>query len=261
MSTRIGLIPGIIRKEFPDDRASMLNAIAKLGFQGFEWGLPKSEDDAKEIRKIAESYGLKFVSAGADKKSLGQDIDSIINRAATAGCENVINFWSPCDTREHVFEDVELYNKIGPVFRKAGLKFCYHNHDHEFKNVFDGKRAIDILLENTDPARVFFVSDTYWAQKGGMCPAALIRRLGKRAISIHLRDYTLLPPFFAAKPGDCRIGSGMLDIKEILTACTETGIEFISIEQDSKNPFNDIALSLDYVKSLAGMVEERAEMD
>ncbi len=44
-------------------------------------------------------------------------------------------------------------------------------------------------------------------------------------------------------------------------AYTETGIDFISIEQESRNPLNDIALSLGYGKSLADMVEERGEMD
>ena len=145
-------------------------------------------------------------------------------------------------------------NTLAKKYKKEGIRLAFHHHDFEFLK-FGSQRGLDILLENTDPALVFFVSDTYWAQRGGICPAALIRQLGKRVISIHLRDYTLLPPFFAARPGDCIIGSGMLDIKKILTACTETGIEFISIEQDSRNPFDDIALSLGYVKSLAGMVD------
>jgi sugar phosphate isomerase/epimerase len=151
-------------------------------------------------------------------------------------------------------------NALAERYRWEGIRLAFHHHDFEFLK-YGTKRGLDILLEGTDPALVFIVSDTYWAQKGGVCPAALIRRLGKRAISIHLRDYTLLPPFFAAKPGDCRIGSGMLDIKKILTACTESGIEFISIEQDSQDPFRDITASLEYIKSLDHRIEGHAEMN
>jgi len=243
MSTRIGLIPGIIRKEFPDDRASMLSAIAKLGFQGVEWGLPKDEADAGEMKKITESYGLKFVSGGVDKKSLGSDIDSIVRRAVATGCGGVVNFYSPCDSRDAVLGDAELYNKVGPVCKDAGLKFCYHNHDHEFKNVFDGKRAIDILLENTEPGSVYLEVDVAWVAYGGEDPVSFIRKHHDRIGIIHLKDIADIN----VRAKFTAIGTGIVDVRGVMKAANEIGLEWAIVEQDGPNrltPMESVTASI-----------------
>jgi sugar phosphate isomerase/epimerase len=254
-----------VRKYSQRNLYDTLRKIFQIGYKSIE--AARIGFDAKSaavINRARQDFGLSVLSSQIKFSQLNDDFSQTLSFLHEVECGNAVISMLPL---HYIFggdEGLKRFaadmNALAKRYKNEGIRLAFHHHDFEFLK-FGSKRGLDILLENTDPALVFFVSDTYWAQKGGMCPAALIRRLGKRAISIHLRDYTLLPPFFAAKPGDCRIGSGMLDIKEILTACTETGIEFISIEQDSKDPFNDIALSLGYVKSLAGMVEGSAEID
>jgi sugar phosphate isomerase/epimerase len=254
-----------VRKYARKNLYDTLQKICQVGYSSIEAArIYFDTKSAAVINRARQDFGLSVPSSQINFTHLNDDFSQTLSFLHEVECGNAVISVLPLHYIIGDDEGLKRFaadmNTLAKRYKKEGIRLAFHHHDFEFLK-FGSKRGLDILLENTDPALVFFVSDTYWAQKGGMCPAALIRRLGKRAISIHLRDYTLLPPFFAAKPGDCRIGSGMLDINEILTACTESGIEFISIEQDSKNPFNDIALSLDYVKSLAGMVEERAEMD
>jgi sugar phosphate isomerase/epimerase len=248
-----------VRKYSQRNLYDTLRKIFQIGYKSIE--AARIGFDAKSaavINRARQDFGLSVLSSQIKFSQLNDDFSQTLSFLHEVECGNAVISMLPL---HYIFggdEGLKRFaadmNALAKRYKNEGIRLAFHHHDFEFLK-FGSKRGLDILLENTDPALVFFVSDTYWAQKGGMCPASLIRRLGKRAISIHLRDYTLLPPFFAAKPGDCRIGSGMLDIKEILTACTESGIEFISIEQDSRNPFYDIALSLGYVKSLAGMVD------
>jgi len=254
-----------VRKYAQKNLYDTLQKIFQLGYRSIE--AARIRFDAKSaaaINRARQDFGLSVLSSQIKFSQLGDDFSQTLSFLHEVECGDAVISMLPLHYIAGGEEGLERFaadmNTLAIKYQNEGIRLAFHHHDFEFLK-FGSRRGLDILLEKTDPALVFFVSDTYWAQKGGMCPAALIRRLGKRAISIHLRDYTLLPPFFATKPGDCRIGSGMLDIKEILTACTETGIEFISIEQDSNNPFYDIASSLDYVKSLIGMLEERADRD
>jgi sugar phosphate isomerase/epimerase len=254
-----------VRKYAQKNLYDTLRKIFQLGYRSIE--AARIRFDAKSaaaINRARQDFGLSVLSSQIKFSQLGDDFSQTLSFLHEVECGNAVISVLPLHYILGGEQGLKRFaadmNALAKRYKNEGIHLAFHHHDFEFLK-FGSKRGLDILLENTDPTLVFFVSDTYWAQRGGMCPAALIRRLGKRAISIHLRDYTLLPPFFAAKPGDCRIGSGMLDIKEILTTCTETGIEFISIEQDSRNPFNDSVSSLDYVKSLAGMMEGRAEMD
>jgi sugar phosphate isomerase/epimerase len=254
-----------VRKYAQKNLYDTLRKIFQLGYSSIEAArIGFDTKSAAAINRARQDFGLSVPSSQIKFSQLNDDFSQTLSFLHEVECGNAVISVLPLHYILGGDEGLKRFatdmNTLAKKYQKEGIRLAFHHHDFEFLK-FGAKRGLDILLEKTDPALVFFVSDTYWAQKGGMCPAALIRQLGRRAISIHLRDYTLLPPFFAAKPGDCRIGSGMLNIKEILTACTESGIEFISIEQDSKNPFCDIVSSLDYVKSLDGMVEERAEMD
>lgn len=67
------------------------------------------------------------------------------------------------------------------------MRIAYHNHFAEFRNVFDGRTAYEVLLEALDPA-VLLELDTYWAHTGGADPAAVAASLGPRLESVHLKD-------------------------------------------------------------------------
>ena len=67
------------------------------------------------------------------------------------------------------------YNDIAAKFAGSGLSIGYHNHSHELAH-FDGKPALQILIERLLPA-IWFEIDTYWIAHGGGDPCQWIARV------------------------------------------------------------------------------------
>jgi sugar phosphate isomerase/epimerase len=130
-----------------------------------------------------------------------------------------------------VLQDCELFNKAGKVVSEFGLKFCYHNHDHEFKNVFDGTRAIDLLFANTDPKCVHFEIDVAWVTYGGEDPVAFLNAHKGRIPVIHLKDIADL----SQRAKFTAVGTGAVKVKGSVEAAVANGARWVVVEQDAPN--------------------------
>ena len=53
---------------------------------------------------------------------------------------------------ENYLSHAKYFSELMPVLKRNGFNFYYHNHAFEYQEVFGGKYAMDIMLENTDPA-------------------------------------------------------------------------------------------------------------
>ena len=59
----------------------------------------------------------------------------------------------------------DYFNAIGEKCNAKGIRFGYHNHDKELSTKLDGQTIYDFMLTNTDPVKVIFEMDLYWALK------------------------------------------------------------------------------------------------
>ena len=137
----------------------------------------------------------------------------------------------------------EVMTDIGRKLKEAGLTFIYHNHSFEFAK-FGGRTGMDILLEETDPQAVDFELDVYWVQAGGADPIEWIRKVEGRMKVVHLKDMAVMPD---GEQRFAEIGEGNMNMRGILQACVETGVEWAPVEQDQcygRDPFESLALSL-----------------
>ena len=71
---------------------------------------------------------------------------------------------------------------------RAGIRFGYHNHSHEFRKVEDQAVMLEYMLEHTDPENVFFQLDVYWAVMGQASPVDLFRKYPGRFRMLHIKD-------------------------------------------------------------------------
>ena len=62
----------------------------------------------------------------------------------------------------------------------AGLVLTYHNHALEFTRT-DGRLALELIYEKTDPAHLQAEIDTYWVQTGGGDPVEVPQAVGSAA--------------------------------------------------------------------------------
>jgi sugar phosphate isomerase/epimerase len=224
-----GLI-GLVHKEYERDLWGALERLAGIGYKGVEAGpMDLLKGDVASNMKRFHGLGLKVLTVSASREGLKDSLDKIVRDAAALGARRATVWWGPCESREQVLRDAELYDSAGAKLRSEGITLCYHNHDHEFAAKYDGVYALDLLAAYTDPKSVSFELDVAWITFGGEDPVRVLKRMAGRVPAIHVKDLSRLDErgHFTA------VGTGVVKVKESVRAAIETGIEWVVVEQDT----------------------------
>ena len=113
----------------------------------------------------------------------------------------------------------------------TGLQFGMHNHWWEFEPV-EGERPIRLLHESLHPD-IFWQLDVYWAQTGGVDPAAVLSELMPRIGSLHWKD----GPAVHGEPMTA-LGRGRVDIPRILRALAHPVDWVIELDECATDPLD-----------------------
>src|SRR5688572_15570741 len=145
----IGIVDELTRTDF----WGTMERLAELGFRGIEGATPALThgDVAANVERF-NGLGLQILTLGASREALRDDLAKVINDASALKSKRVTVWWGPCDDRDALLRDAELYNAAGATLAREGIQLCYHNHGHEFRTTFNGVYALDVLAEHTDPA-------------------------------------------------------------------------------------------------------------
>jgi len=155
-------------------------------------------------------------------------------------------------------------NEIGQQAKTAGLKYAYHNHNFEFRDLGGGKTGYEILLLETDPSLVKFEADCGWMKVAGKDPIDYLTRHSDRFAMLHIKDFknitkpvtTLMSLMSPDTLTPTELGRGSIDLKPIVEAGLKAGVTHIFVEQEA--PFKEVpameAAEIDYrvLKSLLG---------
>jgi sugar phosphate isomerase/epimerase len=101
-------------------------------------------------------------------------------------------------------------------------------------HLLDGIPVIDRLAEQVGDA-IDFQVDIFWVVVGGADPSAVIRGLGKRVVSLHVKDGIELPgTAYAEEPFiNVAVGDGVVDPEPAIDATAEAGsLEWLIVEFD-----------------------------
>ncbi|MFN8258937.1 MAG: sugar phosphate isomerase/epimerase [Bacteroidales bacterium] len=246
-NTPFGLILYTVRDEMKKDASGTLAKIAEIGYQVVE---AAGYDKRKfyglaplEFKKLVESYGLKLVSSHHSLSD--KNYKEIVEDAALAGLEFAVYPWMMSGNADYFKKKAEELNKYGEEFKKAGIRFCYHNHDFEFKTV-DNQLPYDILLKNTNPEYVSFEMDLYWTTKAGFKPIEYFTANSGRFPLWHVKDMKN-----DEKKSFAEVGNGTIDFASIFSKKDTSGMKYYFVEQDTcvdHPPLESIKISLDYIK-------------
>jgi len=254
-----------------------LRKISDLGFHYVEvTQIQMTEENVAELRRASIDFGIKIASIsapldtmpGMPGESLTKDFDKIVNDCKKLDCNFIRIGMMPLQLMGHkdqVMEYISNAEAMAERLAEHGIELYYHNHHIEFEK-YDGECLLDIMKNNT--SKLGFELDVHWAQRGGENPINVINRFAGRVSLIHLKDYRIgnmnvseedfkdMSKFmqkFTNIIEFAELGKGNLDIKGIIEAGVESGVQYFLIEQDDtygRDPFDTLKDSGDYLREL-----------
>ena len=242
-----------VRDDIKSDFKGTLSQVAEAGYRGVE---AANYNDGKfygltpeEFKSEIEAVGMEVLSSHTGRPLEGNieetnwdDVwswwDTAIDAHKRAGMKYIATPWMPTpSTLEDLKKYCDYYNQVGEKCNAAGLKFGYHNHDFEYKEI-EGKIMYDYMLENTDPDKVFFEMDVYWTTKGGHDPVEYFNKYPGRFKLLHIKDEKELG-------GD----DSVMDFDNLFQNIDKSGVEYLIVEVEHYNfePLESVKQSIDYL--------------
>lgn len=215
-----------VRDESSKDFIGTLEKVAEIGYQGIEFA-GFGDLGAPELKKHLDRLGLKSVGNHTGMDLLQNNLDEVIEYNLVIGSKYIICPFLKPESKEEYLEAAEFFDMVGKKCSEKGLVFCYHNHAHEFTQ-YDGKYALDLMFENTDSKNMQAEIDTYWVHYAGIDPVEYVLKYSGRCPLVHIKDMK--------GSGDSRtfteVGTGIIDIRGIVSAADKAGAEWLIVEQD-----------------------------
>jgi len=275
MARKVGIQLFSVKTKMAQDPVTTIKRVAQIGYKYIEVANHNATADsgcgfgvpAKVLKDTIAEYGSQVVSGHVFPMN-PSTIDAVIAYYQEVGAKYLVNPMDVFETKEAVLRKCEEFNLLGKRITEGGLRFCYHNHFHEFQKLGGDKNVMELIMENTDPKYVGIEFDTYWALRGGCDPVEFIKSHADRVIALHQKDLIkdLKEPLnYLDLCGDqyithevfrntidrstiVEIGTGCMDIQAIIDAGIAAGnIEYIFLEQDQTeyDEFESIQISMD----------------
>ena len=254
-----------------------LAAIKKSGFDGIELcgfmihpmglvvrlltkaaGMPVGKGGKLNWHALVKESGLEVVGLHLDLGTLEKDIPACAAEAKAFGTKYiVINGMYRFDygSEAAVKELAQRLNEAGKALKGQGIELLYHNHNCELRRTESGRRAYEILLEETDPEYVNFEFDSYWFAEGGADPLHWMQKLGSRMKLWHINDRgsrvtgPAMSPIL--KSDSMELGTGNMPLDALMEQARKSGCEAVILESHrnwiEKSPIKSLQLSSKYL--------------
>ncbi|MCA1745195.1 MAG: sugar phosphate isomerase/epimerase [Bacteroidales bacterium] len=254
----IGLQLYTIRDAMDKDVAGTLKMVADIGYQNLE--LAGYNDgqfygySPSDFKTLVNDLGMKIISSHTGVEVKGVDISNVEAIAAAhaeLGIEYCVQPWLVEERRvsaDSYRQFVAELNTIGEIMRNYGIRFAYHNHDFEFKEVDGLIPFTDIFLPESNPDFLTFEIDNYWVKRAGFDPIEVMTQFPGRFELWHIKDMEASDDQFFAP-----VGEGVIDYAEIMKVKDVAGMKYFFVEQDATRDgkaMEAIATSFTNLKSI-----------
>jgi sugar phosphate isomerase/epimerase len=278
-------IPQMVAKDFP----GTLKQLSDIGYREIEFfgpyafSSPKTIDGWKplaaqmgitqnafygytlsDVRKLLSDLNLTTPSVHLDLITLRENLSASAEALAALGTRYVAlpALMNPAErqTLDHYKRLATEFNQIGEKLSKYGLVFTYHNHGYEHAPK-DGAVPMDVLLQQTDARYVAFEMDIFWLAAGGGSPIEFLTKYPGRFPLMHVKDAAQPIRFtgdggtpdqwMALFPKMADPGSGVFDLKSIITTARAQGTKHFYLERDlAPDPATTLKNSYAYLSAV-----------
>lgn len=229
-----------LRSVLATDLEGTLSALAAIGYRKVELAGLHGRTPA-QFRAILDRTGLRATSSHV---GLGSDWPQAFRDARTLGNRFVVMPYAAFTTAAEWRQAAAELNRAGRLACRAGIRFGYHNHAHEFQPLATGERPWDILMAETDPRYVHLELDLYWAVTGGQDPVRLIRANRGRILQFHVKDR-------APDGSFADLGTGTIDFPRIFAHSREAGVREYIVEHDQPpSPLDTARVGFEYLRDV-----------
>ena len=259
----IGLQLYSIRDSIMKNVPAAIEKVAKMGYKFVE---PAGYEDGKlygmapaAFKALCQKNGLTILSSHVgqflpDPASYAKTMawwDTCIEAHVAAGAKFLVQpfmgdgAYRSLDTLKRY---CEYFNTIGEKCKAKGIRFGYHNHDKEFSTKMEGQTIYDFMMANTDPKKVMFEMDLYWAVVGGAKPVDYFNKYPGRIELWHIKDKKEIG------------GAGtMMDWAAIWAAAPKSGMQYgiVEVEEYSFDQFTSCQKSIDFLNAAPYVVMPR----
>jgi len=180
-----------------------------------------------EWKKLLVETRLTAVSNHFGLEEVTSRPATVVETCKTLGLRYAVVPHANAEDRQGWIAIAHALDKAGQFLREAGIRLCYHNHAHEFRQL-EGKPALDWLFDNARPENLAAEIDTFWVQYGGSDPVEIIRKYRDRCPLLHVKD--MAPE--GEKPIFADLGTGTMDWPRIFQAANGADIAWYIVEQD-----------------------------
>jgi sugar phosphate isomerase/epimerase len=253
----VGLQLYTVRRQLDQDFEGTLRKVAAVGYKQVQFSGFHNQPVPK-IKQLIDQLGLKTAAGHFGYDLFKSNLSQVTDAANTLGMSYTVLSSAP-DSYRHSIDGykraAEFFNKTGEGCRKAGLHFGYHNHNRDFEK-FGDTIALDLMIQNTNPASVIFEMDCFWVTRAGYDPVAYMKKYPGRFQVLHIKDERKhYPPTVSGRtPGEAfaPVGKGIIDWKRIFKAAPTGGLKYYFVEQDQTElpVFDAIKISYDYLHNL-----------
>lgn len=232
-------------------------AIAKVGKMGYKFVEPAGYDAGKlygmepvAFKELCLANGMSIISSHVgqelpDSANLATVMawwDACIDAHVAAGAKYLVQPFMGAPAYRSL-DTLKLYcayfNAIGEKCNAKGLRFGYHNHSEEFKIKYEDQPIYDHMMANTDPSKVTFEMDLYWAVEGGVNPVDYFNKYPGRIELWHIKDVAELG------------ASGKMDFASIWAAADKSGMKYgvVEVEEYNFDQFTSCQKSIEYLNN------------
>lgn len=250
----VGLQLWSVREDMQKDAIGTIEKVGAMGYKFIEaagYGDGKFYGmDPADFKALVDTNGMTFYAShtgqavpdSANWESSMAWWDAAIAAHKAAGVSYIVQPFMDSvgyTSLAGVQRYCDYFNAIGEKCNAAGIRFGYHNHDAEFKEL-EGEIIYDYMLKNTDPAKVMFEMDLYWITVGGKNPVDYFNAYPGRFELWHVKD--------KAEVG----GQGTtMDFKPIFENAEKAGMKKFIVEVEEYNfaPIESVQKSLEFLQN------------
>ena len=223
-------------------------------------GMPTGNGGKLDWHGLLRESGLEVISLHADLGSLEREGEAVAEEAGSFGTDKVVitGMYRFDYSEEGSLRDLaKRLNKAGKDLKAQGIELLYHNHNVELLPLKSGRRAYELLLEETDPDALSFEFDSYWFTDGGADAGYWMKKLGARMKLWHVTDRgsrqtgPAMTPIL--KADSMELGTGNMDLDALREIAVENGVEAVVLESHKnwidKDPVKSLELSAEWLKA------------